>query len=92
MARWRYCVAFLARNVARSRHVSIKLAVAVLAENAGKVVLREELLRGSGALAPTRAHYLRVHVAALRRKLEQHPSSPRWILTVTGVGYRMRDR
>ncbi len=32
--------------------------------------------------------YVRVHVAALRRKLEPDPAHPRYILTSRGLGYR----
>lgn len=34
------------------------------------------------------SHYLRVHMAALRRKLEPEPSRPRYLMTDTGFGYR----
>jgi two-component system KDP operon response regulator KdpE len=34
------------------------------------------------------AHYIRVHMANLRRKIEHDPSRPRWLRTETGVGYR----
>lgn len=34
------------------------------------------------------AHYLRVHVSNLRKKIEADPSRPRWLVTETGVGYR----
>jgi two-component system KDP operon response regulator KdpE len=37
------------------------------------------------------SHYLRVHVAALRRKIEGDPARPRWLVTEAGVGYRLRD-
>lgn len=33
-------------------------------------------------------HYLRVHMGNLRKKIEDDPSQPRWLLTETGVGYR----
>jgi len=36
------------------------------------------------------AHYLRVYVANLRRKLEPDPSAPRHLLTEPGIGYRFR--
>jgi two-component system KDP operon response regulator KdpE len=36
-------------------------------------------------------HHLRVHVANLRRKLEQDTIHPRVIITVPGVGYRFAD-
>ncbi|MCW5636195.1 MAG: response regulator [Rubrivivax sp.] len=34
------------------------------------------------------AHYVRVHMGNLRRKIEPDPSQPRWLVTETGVGYR----
>jgi two-component system, OmpR family, KDP operon response regulator KdpE len=34
-------------------------------------------------------HYLRVHMASLRRKLEVTPAFPAHIRTETGVGYRL---
>src|SRR5215471_176771 len=36
------------------------------------------------------AHYLRFHMAGLRRKLEADPSGPRHLLTEPGMGYRYR--
>jgi two-component system, OmpR family, KDP operon response regulator KdpE len=33
-------------------------------------------------------HYVRVHMANLRKKIEADPSQPRWIRTEAGVGYR----
>ncbi len=36
-------------------------------------------------------HYLRVHVANLRRKIERESLRPRLIITEPGVGYRFRD-
>ncbi len=35
------------------------------------------------------SHTLRVHMAALRRKLEADPARPRYLLTEIGVGYRL---
>ena len=37
------------------------------------------------------SHLLRVHIAALRRKIERDPRNPELIETVTGVGYRIRE-
>ena len=60
-----------------------------LMERAGKTVPRAELLQavwGYDATAYTRT--VDVHVFSLRQKLEQEPSKPELILTVSGVGYR----
>jgi two-component system, OmpR family, KDP operon response regulator KdpE len=35
-------------------------------------------------------HYLRFHMAGLRRKLEDDPHRPRHLLTEPGMGYRYR--
>ena len=37
-------------------------------------------------------HYVRVHMAELRKKIEPDPARPRLLLTEPGVGYRLRDR
>jgi two-component system KDP operon response regulator KdpE len=36
-------------------------------------------------------HYLRVHIAHIRAKVEADPSRPRYLITEPGVGYRLRD-
>jgi two-component system KDP operon response regulator KdpE len=66
----------------------------VLVRNAGRVVLQSQLLRevwGPTAERQGQSHYLRVYVAALRKKLEEEPAHPRCLLTEAGVGYRLRD-
>jgi two-component system, OmpR family, KDP operon response regulator KdpE len=35
-------------------------------------------------------HYVRFHMAGLRRKLETDPSRPQYLLTEPGMGYRYR--
>lgn len=37
-------------------------------------------------------HYVRIHVAQLRHKVEDNPAQPRFILTENGVGYRLVDK
>jgi two-component system KDP operon response regulator KdpE len=39
---------------------------------------------------PTDVQYLRIYIKQLRHKLEPDPQQPRYILTETGVGYRLR--
>lgn len=63
--------------------------LAELVRNAGRVVTQTHLLRevwGDGYLDAT--HSLRVHMAAVRQKIEKDPTHPRFIRTETGVGYR----
>ena len=38
----------------------------------------------------TEGHYLHVYIARLRKKLEDDPQAPRWILSEPGIGYRFR--
>jgi two-component system KDP operon response regulator KdpE len=63
----------------------------VLATNEGKVLTHRQLLeRVWGSYAAENAQQLRVYVNYLRRKLEDEPSRPRWLVTEPGVGYRLR--
>ena len=62
-----------------------------LARNPGRLVTQQQLLEqvwGPGFEKQT--HYLRVHMSALRRKLEPEPSAPRYLVTESGQGYRLR--
>ena len=62
-----------------------------LAVNAGKVVTHRTLLRAVwGPQYEDEAHYLRVFVGQLRRKIEPDPSRPRYLLTEPGIGYRLQ--
>lgn len=61
-----------------------------LVANAGRVLTHRQLLREVwGPSHVEHAHYLRVYMAGLRRKLEDDPAMPRHILTESGVGYRL---
>jgi two-component system, OmpR family, KDP operon response regulator KdpE len=65
----------------------------VLAEHIGLVVTHRTLLQqvwGPGSTQQT--HYLRVFMKQLRSKLEPDPARPKWLLTETGVGYRLTQR
>lgn len=60
-----------------------------LIKNNGKIMTRQMLLSqvwGTGY--GTEAHYLHVYIGQLRRKIEPDPAHPRFILTISGVGYR----
>jgi two-component system KDP operon response regulator KdpE len=63
--------------------------LAALATRPGRLVSREQLLREVwGPAYGTETHYLRVHMANLRKKLEPEPSRPRYLRTEAGMGYR----
>jgi two-component system KDP operon response regulator KdpE len=64
----------------------------VLALNRGRLVTQRQLLREVwGRAYETETHYLRVHVAHIRAKIEPDPSRPRYLITDPGVGYRLRE-
>jgi two-component system KDP operon response regulator KdpE len=66
--------------------------LALLARHAGKVLTHRQLLHEVwGPRSTDQTHYLRVHMAALRRKVEADPARPKWLMTEAGVGYRLRD-
>jgi two-component system KDP operon response regulator KdpE len=95
-----FCVANLKVDLAR-RHIHVDgkevhltpieyRLLAVLVKYAGRVLTHRQLLKevwGPGYVE--RSHYLRVHMAALRHKLEADPARPRFLLTEAGVGYRL---
>jgi two-component system KDP operon response regulator KdpE len=66
--------------------------LSLLAQNAGKVLTQSHLLKEVwGPGRADQAHYLRVYMAQLRRKLESDPARPKLLITEPGVGYRFRD-
>lgn len=66
--------------------------LALLARHGGKVLTHRQLLHDVwGPRNTHQTHYLRVHMAALRRKIEADPARPRWLITEAGVGYRLLD-
>jgi two-component system KDP operon response regulator KdpE len=65
--------------------------LAAVARHAGKVITHRQLLKEVwGPHLTEESHYLRVFVHQLRRKLEADPARPKYILTETGVGYRLK--
>lgn len=64
--------------------------LSLLSANAGKVLTYDFILKelwGPGSRGDNQS--LRVHMANLRRKLEENPAEPHYIFTEVGVGYRM---
>ncbi len=64
--------------------------LACLAQHAGMVVTHRQLLREVwGPSHVEHTHYLRIYMKQLREKLEPDPVRPRYLVTETGVGYRL---
>jgi DNA-binding response OmpR family regulator len=64
--------------------------LAYLARHVGQVLTHEQILAEVwGEEYAGENHYLWVHMAHLRRKLEPDSKQPRYILTERGVGYRL---
>ena len=62
----------------------------LLVQHRGKVVTHRQILREIwGPNAEENTHYLRVHMAHLREKLEKVPGAPRYLRTDSGIGYRL---
>jgi two-component system, OmpR family, KDP operon response regulator KdpE len=84
----------LVRRIVKVGEREIKLSpkeyelLRVLVQHAGKVLTHKFLL-GELWDHSTDAQYLRVYVGQLRKKIETDPERPEYILTETGVGYRL---
>ncbi|HEY3729094.1 MAG TPA: response regulator transcription factor [Solirubrobacteraceae bacterium] len=66
--------------------------ILVLAQYRGRLVTHRQLLQEVwGPEYSQETHYLRVHVAHIRSKLEPDASRPEYLITEPGVGYRLRD-
>ncbi|HTV31316.1 MAG TPA: response regulator transcription factor [Xanthobacteraceae bacterium] len=85
----------LVRRIVKVGEKEIKLSpkeyelLRVFVQHAGKVLTHKFLL-GELWDRSTDAQYLRVYVGQLRKKIEADPQRPEYILTETGVGYRLR--
>jgi two-component system, OmpR family, KDP operon response regulator KdpE len=67
--------------------------LALFAQNEGKVLTHQYLLRavwGPGFIR--QSQYLRVFIAQIRKKIEDDPNRPEYLLTESGVGYRFVGR
>lgn len=66
--------------------------VELLSRSAGKVLTYDRISEAMwGDAAGGNSQLLRVNMANIRRKLEQNPAEPQYILTEIGVGYRMKE-
>lgn len=63
----------------------------LLAQHLGKVLTHRQILKEVwGPGHESESHYVRVHMAELRKKIEVDPSRPQLIVTEPSVGYRLR--
>jgi two-component system KDP operon response regulator KdpE len=63
--------------------------LSLFASNIGKVLTHHFILKEIwGVGYQNESQYLRVYVAQLRKKLEENPNAPKYIITESGVGYR----
>ncbi|CAH0120803.1 MULTISPECIES: response regulator [unclassified Paenibacillus] len=61
----------------------------ILAFNAGRVITKSQLLKQVwNEHDDSNRHYLRIYIGHLRKKLEDNPAEPKYIVTEPGVGYR----
>ena len=85
----------LVRRIVKSGGEEVKLSpkeyelLRLLIQHAGKVLTHKFLLKElwSASIDP---QYLRVYVRQLRNKIEPDPAQPQYILTETGIGYRLK--
>lgn len=67
--------------------------LAMLAQNAGRVLTTSELiLKAWGGTLYDPTDNIKPYIHYLRKKLEDDPAAPRWIVTARGVGYRFVDQ
>jgi two-component system KDP operon response regulator KdpE len=88
----------LANHIARKNGEILKLTstefslLALLAKNSGRVLTHQNILKeiwGFGYIGQTQ--YLRVFVAQLRKKIEDDPAKPSFLITESGIGYRFHE-
>jgi len=88
----------LANHIAKKNDKIIKLTstefslLALLAKNSGKVLTHQFILKevwGFGYVDQTQ--YLRVFIAQLRKKIEEDPAKPKFLITESGIGYRFAE-
>jgi len=85
----------LVRRIVRVRGEEVKLTpkeydiLRMLVAHAGKV-LTHRMLMSEVWGSETDVQYLRIYVRQLRQKIESDPERPQYILTETGIGYRLK--
>jgi two-component system KDP operon response regulator KdpE len=86
----------LVRRIVKLGDTEVKLSpkeydlLRLLVQHAGKVLTHKFLLSELWD-ATTDTQYLRVYVGHLRQKIEADPQRPQYLLTETGIGYRLKS-
>jgi two-component system KDP operon response regulator KdpE len=86
----------IARRIVTLRGEELKLTpteyeiLKYMASQADRVVTHRQLLKAIwGPNFQEHTHYLRIYIGQLRHKIEDDPTQPRYILTESGIGYRL---
>lgn len=66
--------------------------VALLARHAGRVLTHDTIIKEVWGPYASDPQVLRVNMANIRRKIEENPADPEYIVTEVGVGYRMMEQ
>lgn len=89
----------LAARTVRKNSIAVKLTateytlLVLFIKNEGKVLTHQYLLKevwGPGYIS--QSQYLRVFIAQLRKKIENNPNKPEYIVTDSGIGYRFAGK
>lgn len=88
----------LAKHTVRKNNEILKLTstefsiLSLFAKNQGRVLTHQYILKEIWGYSYTeQTQYLRVFIAQLRKKIEDNPSKPLIIITVSGIGYRFES-
>lgn len=79
---------FVAENEIKLTPIQYDL-LKVLAKNAGKVLTHRQLLKAVWGVESDDIQYIRVYIGQLRQKIETEPSRPKYLITESGIGYRL---
>ena len=68
------------------------LLLSLLIKNQGRVLTHQYILKEVwGQTYSNQTQYLRVFIAQLRKKIEEIPTKPKFIITESGIGYRFGE-
>ncbi len=84
----------LVRRSGQEVHLTAKeyAMLSLLVRHRGKVITHRQILHDLwGPGAEQKSHYLRTYMIRLRQKLEADPGEPRFLLTESGIGYRLLE-